>query len=342
MNKLSDSVLQRLVYIKYLLYQANNQRGLPRPFSSTAVLSLHDLVEIYFQIANEKLELNIKKPNAKILETYYSEINKYLIASNSQPISNQYINKLNELRNQLKHTSIFIDDTDIKLLYEESERLIKTFTPLIFDLHLEDVSMAELINDKIIKKYMIEAESQIIANDFDKALVSLAKAFCEYEGQALDYRDRFGFKMHSPYTPKTDLPTNFMNISDHTIKETFERSFKTMRKLISELEKEIISLKKVIQLGCDVKSYFIFKQIAPPAAKIASPKANDQNDIRIEVYNVDKLKKEHYSIEQLRFCFDFVFDSVIREQEIESMNVRNIQYNIMLERMNQSKTSGTD
>ncbi|MBK7370448.1 MAG: hypothetical protein IPJ09_03240 [Saprospiraceae bacterium] len=342
MNKLSDSVLQRLIYIKYLLYQANNQRGLPRPFSSTAILSLHDLVEIYFQLANEKLELYIKKPNAKILETYHFEINKYLIANKSQTISNQYIKKLNELRNQLKHTSIFIDDTDIKSLYEESERLIKTFTPLIFDLHLEDVSMAELINDKIIKKYMIEAESQIMAKDFDKALVSLAKAFCEYEGQALDYRDRFGIKMHSPYTPKPDLPSNFMNITDHNIKKTFEGSFKIMRKIISELEKEIISIKKVILLGYDVKSYFIFKQIAPFATKIASLNVNNQYDIRIEVYNVEELKKEHYSIEQLRFCFDFVFDSVIREQEIESMNVRNIQYKIMLERMNQSKASGTD
>ena len=67
---ISADKLERIVFVKYLLHQAERTKELERPLSSAAILILHDAIECFLQLVFEQLTGKSKISGQNILEVY--------------------------------------------------------------------------------------------------------------------------------------------------------------------------------------------------------------------------------------------------------------------------------
>ena len=104
--KITADKIERLVFIKYLLTQAEISKDLDRPISSTTILTLHDAVECFLQLSYEQLTGRAKLNGNQILDNYADKINEILLPDKKPQINKAFIKRINELRNQLKHATI--------------------------------------------------------------------------------------------------------------------------------------------------------------------------------------------------------------------------------------------
>src|SRR5689334_18188001 len=114
MISLSTDKLERLSFAKYLLKQASFHKEKNSPLNSFTILILHDLVEIFLQVALEVHSPESEKKTTRILDDMTIKINEKIEPKSKQPINRQFIKRLNETRNPLKHSSIFANAETIK------------------------------------------------------------------------------------------------------------------------------------------------------------------------------------------------------------------------------------
>jgi hypothetical protein len=175
--KLSRDKIERLTFVKYLHYQAGQQKNLERPLSSSAILTIHDCVECFLQLCFEVKTGKSKTSSQNILDTYSEELNKVFSEEKQQQINKSYIKRINDLRNQLKHATIFTDTKQIPNLYTETELFLTDFTNQVFNIEFDKLSLIQLISEGDVKTYLLESENHISKNELQKAMWSIGKAF---------------------------------------------------------------------------------------------------------------------------------------------------------------------
>lgn len=76
--KIIAAKIGRLVFVKYLLNQAEISKDLDHPIYSLAILTSHDAVECYLQLVYEQLTGKAKLNGNQILDNYSGKINEIL------------------------------------------------------------------------------------------------------------------------------------------------------------------------------------------------------------------------------------------------------------------------
>lgn len=311
--KLSTDKIERLVFSKYLLTQAGKHKELDRPLSSSSILLLHDLVECFLQLASEHL-LNKPKLSANnILDIYSEELNKYLLTKGYPTINKAFIKRLNELRNQLKHSTIFIDKKNIDNLYSETELFIKDFTNVFFDIQFEDITLVQLISNKLIKDHLEEAEKKIQDNEFHTALFSIGKAFYELEQTERHLPDKQGINVLREPNRVNYLIRHDATFNAKPLENFIKATLRDIGDDINKINKNIFSLTTVLSLSVDIKDYFRFQTIMPYVTKIQTHRDNKWY-IEFWIPNEESYKKEDFTIQQVMFCFNFVLDVALKSQ----------------------------
>lgn len=304
--KIEGDKLERLIFSKYLLRQADIHRGKGRPLSSFSILIMHDHVECFLQICIETLLPPAKKDKSNILINTATKINEALVKrKESQTISLSFIKTLNELRNQLKHATIFIDQKNIDSLFQQCEIFFTEFTALIFQLDSNSISLCSLIRNQKVSSNLINSEAELNQKMYGKAMVSITKAFRELEHAELIVLDENGYNI----LRKSRGP-NYTSMSRMTMSKQPDA---VTRELMRVLEKDLVvindsifDLQKVLSYGMDYRQFLKFKSLLPTIHVFYEKEGLDFKEPG-EHY----LMEQNYNEEKVKFCFDFVVDLAI-------------------------------
>ena len=307
MNITSDKI-ERLVFVKYLLKQAEKSKELERPLSSTTILTLHDAVECFLQLSYEQLTSKAKLTGQNILDTYTEKINEILTTNGEQLISKAFIKRINELRNQLKHATIFIDKRNIQNLFTETELFFTDFTQTIFKLNFTEVSLIDLISNDIIKGHLVNAEKEISTTNFQLAMFSIGKAFYELEESQMKVEGKYGENILSKHHIIHYLIKYEARFGGQEPDKVLRENLEEIAEDINRLQDEIFDIKKVISLSADLKKYMSFRNIIPYVTKIVT---GETQQVVFWIPDEERKNKVEYTFEQVKFCFDFVADTAL-------------------------------
>lgn len=310
MNITADKI-ERLVFVKYLLLTTEKSKDLDRPLSSSAILTLHDSVECFLQLVYEQLTGKNKPSGHLILETYTDKINEILLSEQKPQINKSYIKRINELRNQLKHSTIFIDNRNIQNLYTETEIFLNDFCELIFNLDFNNISLLLLIQNNEVKDYLLNAENDFANGSLQSAMFSIGKAFYILEEFDTKEKDQNGEKYIATYR-KIDYFSKYrIRLDGNKPDPVLRENLKEIGQDLNRLQEELLNLKKTISLKVDLKSYKKFKTIIPFVTKITKIGTNE-----VEFWIPDETKGNivNYNKDQVKFCMDFVLELALKQE----------------------------
>lgn len=304
--------VERLVFIKFLLKQAEISKDLDRPLSSTTILTLHDAVECFLQLAYEQLTGKSKLAGSQILDTYTEKINDALLAKNEQQINKAFIKRINELRNQLKHATIFIDGKNIQNLFSETELFFVDFSDIIFEINFSELSLVMLISNEEIRKHLINAENEMENSNLQMAMFNIGKAFYELEELAIEVKGKYGENILSKHH-KIDYLIKYRASREKGPEGVLKDSLKEIATDINRLQDELHELKKSISLSANFKEYKKFQTIIPYVTKLVQ---GGTGEVFFWIPDEEQKNKVEYTIEQTKFCFDFVISVSLRNNDL--------------------------
>lgn len=306
---ISSDKIERLVFVKYLLRKSEETKDLERPLSSTAILTLHDSVECFLQLSYEQLTGKTKLSGNLILDTYSEKINEILSSKNQQLINKSFIKRINELRNQLKHTTVFIDKRNIQNLHSETEIFLIDFSRTIFDIDFMEISLVQLISNEHVKRHLINADKKTKLNLLQEAMFDIGKAFYELEDLGTNVKGKHGENILSKHDIIDYLIKYKAQFGGQEPDRVLEENLKEIAEDINRLQDEIDDLKKVVSLSVDLKNYLKFRNIMPYVTKIFK---GDTRTTEFWAPDEEKQNKVDYTLDQVKFCFEFVIDLALK------------------------------
>jgi hypothetical protein len=309
--EISRDKIERLTFVKYLLSQANIQKDLERPLCSSAILTIHDSIECFLQLCFEIKTGKPKLNSQNILDTYSEDINKVLSTEGKPQINKAYIKRINDLRNQLKHATIFVDHKQIPNLYTETELFLIDFTELIFDLSFDKISLVELIPNEIIKQFLQTAEKQIENNELQNAMWTIGKTFYELKNYLTKVEGKYGENLLSKNLNINYLRKYESQFGGSSPDNILKENLKEIAEDINRLQDELQNIKTVLSLSVDLKEYIYFEQHMPYVSKIIKGETgNEEYWIHEEE---SKIIKE-YKIEIVKNCLNFVIELALQNK----------------------------
>ncbi len=307
--EISRDKIERLTFVKYLLSQANIQKNLERPLCSSAILTIHDSIECFLQLCFEIKTGRAKLNPQNILDNYSEEINKVLLFENKQQINKAFIKRINDLRNQLKHATIFVDHKQIPNLYTETEIFLNDFTELIFNIEFDRISLVELIPNETVKAFLQNAEIEIEKNELQNSMWSIGKAFYELKSNLVKVEGKYGENLldknfNVDYLIKYNAQFGGSE-PDYVLKE----NLKEIADDINRLQDELQSIKTVLSLSVDLKEFTYFEQHMPHVSKIIKA---ESRDAEFWIQEEDLGIKMEYKIDVVKKCLNFVIELALR------------------------------
>lgn len=269
-NNITEQTIQRLSFIKYLFDVAVEQSRLPEPLSAASVLTFHDSIELFLQLACEHLSVNVKN-DITFLE-YWEMLKPKL--SGEGLTQKSAMSRLNASRGNLKHKGLLPHKKDIEGFRANSMNFFIDNTPLVFGIDFENISMINLVPYEATRARLKQAEYHKENGNIEKALIEIAYAFYQLID---DYKARNHFYFgRSPFLFGDDTSSGSI---------------------------------RILSLGLDYRRYIRFQQLVPEVFKNANG-----------MYDYSIIKVEKPSIEDYKFCFDFVIHSAIHLGEFDFEN----------------------
>jgi len=310
--KINTDKIERLVFVKFLLTQAEISKKLDRPLSSTTILTLHDAVECFLQLSFEQLTGKAKLKGSQILDNYCDRINEVLQVAKKPTINKAFIKRLNELRNQLKHATIFIDQKNIQNLFSESELFLTDYTQIIFNLNFIELSLTSLISNSQIQNHLLDAELEIKNKNYQFAMYSIGKAFYEIEDLGTTVTGKYGENMLSKHHIVDYLIKYQAQMGGKEPDRVLQENLKEIAEDVNRIQDDLHSLKKVISLSADLKKYTKFRSTIPYVTKIIK---GGTSEVEFWIPDIEGNSAIDYRLEQVMFCFDFVMEIALKHNE---------------------------
>lgn len=246
----SASLRKRLSFIRYLYTLAARQANDPVPMAYVSVLTLHDSVELFLNLACEHHDVPLK--NRPDFMEYWDFLNPKL----DQPLGHKLsMRRLNETRRSLKHRGILPDGDAIQEFKATTHDFFLTNTPLIFSCNFEELSLVDLVSCQEARCSLKEAEEKLSSGDTANAATLAAKAYQQLiwahvhtaEDRTIQQALRYQHRLRFSARPVT---------GEH----------REVASYLDQLHESVEAIKKVLlvlALGLDYQRYRRFNQLAP-------------------------------------------------------------------------------
>lgn len=292
---MNESNLRRLAFIRYLYGLGLEQSKHPEPLSSVSLFSFHDAAELFLQLSVESL--NATKNDNEFM-TYW-EILKTKLSPN-EITQKESMKRLNKARVQLKHHGTMPSKIDIESFRATITNFFNENTSIVFGINFNSISLVDLIKNTQAKTSLKKAQEFMNENKINDAIKEIALAFTmlidDYEKRKITDYGRSPFFFGSDLT---FLSSFFMHVEDRTMGEFIDK--------VKESIESIQGAIKILSLGFDYKKYAKFKLLTP---RVESNWG--------EGYSVDEISsKKPLTLDDCKFCFDYVIDSAIRLQDFD-------------------------
>ena len=297
MGKIDEKIIViRLAKIKYLYKIGVEQSMQVETVAGFSLLSFHDCAEMFLLLIAE--DHGAKNEVSTFMEYW----NKY-----PELTLRESMNNLKERRRILKHKGIFPSKNDIEESRVTITQFLKENTFKFFGVNFDTISLADLIDNLNVKEYVLKTEAFLEQGDMFECLLNAKIGFEEllttYESTKQQY-------YKSIFNVGEEIGTGFERIvprKEINKARWFEQVTKTTNALRNIL--------KISAFGIDYKKYALFNVITPGVRKIGGPADS--------TYKYEHDSKEYFestrniTIQDCRFCVDFVIDSALKLQEFD-------------------------
>jgi hypothetical protein len=295
-------VIKRLAFIKYLYKVAIKQSQTPEPLCVASILTLHDAVELFIQLACEYLDVGKGKGEIRFLE-YWGILASKLPPG--VPTHKESMEKLNRARVDLKHLGILPSKSQI----EEFRAIVTNFfeenSLRIFGIKFSEVSLIDLVQSQEAKINLKEAMQLLEQNKVEESLDKVALAFeqliDDYERRKIDQFGRFPFFIGEDLTFLDSFSIGIDRSQLGKISDFIDK----VKESVEALQKAV----KILSLGIDYRKYVKFRLFTPRIYRTL--------DGTYHIQRIQYGSKGIPSVEDAQFCIDFVIESAIALQEFD-------------------------
>jgi hypothetical protein len=304
------SQIERLAFIRYLAAVGQGQLQLPEPTAASALLTFHDAIELFLQLAAEHLHVQMRYPKDHFVD-YWPKLADAGVAI---PFS-EAMKRLNDARVSLKHRGVLprrSDLTDFGVIVLD---FLRQATPLVFGLDVETVSLTVLLEDAEARAELQNAETALREERILDSLSAAATAFDmllrNYERSATEGTRGF----QSPFQPAglnhssfghfrtqrgSRMPYGQVSEVD-ALTSALEREFKSVWKVIEGLEDAL----RIVLLGLDFRRHVRFKRLTPRVHHVMAQPSRRLSEI------------DTGTPQDAQFCIEFVIESALRLQAFD-------------------------
>ena len=301
---LSPQTVQRLALIRFLYTQGVEQARRPQPFSSAALLSFHDAVEMFLLLAAENLRVTLSR--GVTFEGYFGEIQRD--AAVTLP-ARAAMRRMNNSRVNFKHHGSIPSAIDLEQFRADVTTFLTDASQMVFTVDFASVDMIDLVTQKAVLDKLREAAAQATHGDHTEALALLSEAF---DGLLGDYSDRKRTASgSSPYQwwpqPGMDpgIPRVYGRDHDPQLLDQTERLTKRTDRINRSLG-DMQRAMRVLAMGLDYRRYARFEMLVPRIAHFA--------DGHREVWAVPGLQ---VGGDEYQFCRLFVIETAVHLAEMD-------------------------
>ena len=255
-----EIVIKRLAFIKYLYNVGIEQSQRPEPLCSASILTFHDAIELFLQLASE--HLNVGRRDIKFLE-YWDLISPQL--PGNELTQKESMRRLNRARVALKHHGTMPSKLDIEAFRGSTTNFFEDNTRIVFGIRFTDISLVDLVQCKDAKNNLKEAGQMLKKNKIEDALNKAALAFYQvidhYESKTADQfgRSRFFFGKSMTFLDSFSLGVN----QETNLDAKFQRKLTEFVDKVKESVETLQNAVKILSLGIDYRRYSKFRLVTP-------------------------------------------------------------------------------
>ena len=286
---LDKNIVKRLAFIKYLYKVAVEQSQKPEPLGSASILTFHNAVELFLQLASEHLDAGKKEPP---FMGYWEILAPKL--SIGLPTQKESMRRLNRTRVALKHHGTLPSKLDIEAFRASTTNFFEENTLPIFNIKFSEISLIELVQCEKTKNSLKESKQPLKQNKIEESLGKVAIAFTQliddYESRKKGQFERSPFFFGESLTFLHD-------------------SFEDVNKVIKSIE-ALQDAVKILSLGIDYRRYASFRLLTPNVSRRSL-------DGIYTIFGIPHGSKAIPTVEDVQFCIDFVIESSITLAEFD-------------------------
>lgn len=306
MATLDPQTMQRLAFIRYLYSTALDQSRKPEPFSALSILSFHDSVELFLQLASE--QLNVGRPKLDFLQ-YWDVIDPALAPN--RLAQKESTRRLNNARIALKHHGTLPANLAIEQLGANTTSFFEENTALLFQVVFSEVSLIDLVLIDDVRDKLREAETVLAVDDHETAMVATAVAFA----QLLDHvEDRYYARYRrSPFWFGDSFEFDKSFFRNRAFRHSEQDRFED--KLVETIEAMQRAM-RILSLGLDYSKYTKFRLLTPAVRRMAIGQYRSHIGPGLQ-----KSGGWPPSYESCQFCLNYVVECAVQLQQKELIDV---------------------
>lgn len=285
-----SELFQRLSFIKYLYIQGIEQAEKSEPICNSAVLTIHDAIELFLQLVCEHLDINANKAD---FMTYFELIEKKTSISQIESMR-----RFNKTRVSLKHNGTMASKADINFFANASKIFFIDNCKSILDIDFDNVSLVDLVTYPKTKSHLLASQEKLDKGESEEALEEITIAFWEmiedYEETKKEWYGKSPFFFGNSMT----------FLSSFSIKPD-DRKLGQFIDKVSESIKSMQTAMKILSLGLDYKKFARFDGLTPIYIRT------------IGGHQIQYFAKLKITNEQIKWCFDYVIESCVILQNFD-------------------------
>jgi hypothetical protein len=279
---LPESIHRRLAFILYLHRQGVGQARHPEPLSAAAILTLHDSVELLLALACEQRNVGAKRMH---FDDYFTALDP-LFPPNGVAERMSMFN-LNSTRVELKHRGTLPSSASINTFAASVSSFFESNLSLMFGVSVAEVSLAHLVSQPDARDALLRVDKAIEQGRLTEAANDLALAFAHI------------LRVHGI---RSRAQARHLSVSTWPGDEDLREIGRAVRDLsdgFAGLEQEVGMLRH----GVDTRRLEVFRSLTPSVMFAAAGNP---------LYGG---KDVNPTLDDVRYCYDFVIDSALRIQQ---------------------------
>jgi hypothetical protein len=292
--------IQKLSLIKFLLAYSKDKLKSPHPINSLAILMLQDALELFLDLVANEIGLTVED---RQFMKYIKQINTELDKKGENLLSETTgLEKINKSRVNFKHYGIPIASEFVEESYYITSSFLESNTLRFFKIHLEDISLVELISDDVVKSHLMTAISDYREERIDTAISNLAISFSSllrnYESNKLtrSWKSAFYFGENQSF------------FSMHEIRQTFGSEISGFFEKTNKNFDLIRASLKMLAFGIDYRKFVKFSSLTPHVSWSMGGKWY----VDLGMNNTKGISNDDFD-----FCVSFIIESSLKMQEFD-------------------------
>jgi hypothetical protein len=298
---LDEAKLRRLSFIRYMYMLGVDQSRQPKPYSAVSILTFHDAVELFFQLAAEHLDAPVKT-NTEFM-AYWPPLNLKL--GGDKLTHKPSMNRLNTARRGLKHAGTRPSEDDVAEFPTLVTQFFRENTPTVFGIEFENATLINFVKPESARQHLEQARASQGEGDLIYALTYAGIAFYEVVEGPLEQMGAVSLGRYS------FLRSRMSKLRRHLNRES-SRALEDIADIIEDLWKEVESVSStmaVLGLDLDPHRFARFRSVTPTIYQMAS---GEYSAMQLGT-NMDQATKD-----DVEFCISFVIETAVTLADLQS------------------------